>query len=116
VIQLERLVVEGIRAKVQPDGSPKVDVSDRGVTERHVRRIVVGPNSIDIELRDPTPALALSLVTEAPVTAGATASPTCTTVISLPWSARSIASVKGVVHQTEGCQADPQTRDPGRYP
>jgi hypothetical protein len=44
VIQLERLVVEGIRAKVQPDGSPKVDVSDRGVTERHVRRIVVGPN------------------------------------------------------------------------
>lgn len=85
---------------------------DRAPRQAHRRRSQL----IDIELRDPTPALALSLVTEAPVTAGATASPTCTTVISLPWSARSIASVKGVVHQTEGCQADPQTRDPGRYP
>jgi hypothetical protein len=57
----------------------------------------------------PTP----SLATGAPVTAGAAASSTCTTVISLPWTAPAFASVKGVVHQPEAKPS--QTRDPGRY-
>ena len=35
------------------------------------------------------------------MTAGAAASSTCTTVISLPWSAPAFASVKGVLHQPE---------------
>ena len=35
------------------------------------------------------------------IAAGAAASSTCTTVISLPWSARAFPSVKGVLHQPE---------------
>ena len=59
------------------------------------------PNSIDIELKEPTPAPEPLPATNAPVTADAAASSTCTTVISLPWSAPAFASVKGVVHQPE---------------
>jgi site-specific DNA recombinase len=111
-VQLERLVVEAIHAQAQPDKEPEGGLSDRAVIDRHVTRIVVGTNSIDIELRDRTPAPALSLVTEEPVTAGATASPTRTTVISLPWSARSFASIKGVMHQPEAKPTlKPETRD-----
>jgi site-specific DNA recombinase len=99
-IPLEKLVVEAIRAKARPDAEPKGDLSDRTVIDRYVTRIIVRPDSIDIELREPTPAPAPSPAIEAPVTAGA-ASSTSTTVISLPWSAPAFASVKGVVHQPE---------------
>jgi site-specific DNA recombinase len=51
------------------------------------------------------------LATNAPTT-GTAASSTCTTVISLPWSAPAFPSVKGVLHQPE---AEPtlkrETRD-----
>jgi hypothetical protein len=45
-----KLVVEAIRAKAGPDTEPKGDLSDRGVIDRYVTRIIVRPNSIDIEL------------------------------------------------------------------
>jgi site-specific DNA recombinase len=98
-IQLEKLVVETIRAKAWPDTEPKGGLSDRAVIDRYVMRIIVRPNSIDMELREPT--AAPSLATEGPVTAGAAASSTCTTVISLPWSAAAFTSVKGVLHRPE---------------
>jgi site-specific DNA recombinase len=100
-IQLEKLVVETIRAKAWPETEPKGGLSDRAVIDRYVMRIIVRPNSIDMELREPTLAPALSLVTELPVTAGVAVSSTCTTVISLPWSAPAFASVKGVLYQPE---------------
>jgi site-specific DNA recombinase len=100
-IQLEKLVVEAIRAKAWPETEPKGGLSDRGVIDRYVTRIIVRPDSIDLELREPTAAPAPPLATEAPVTASAVVSSTCTTVISLPWSAPASASVKGVVHQPE---------------
>jgi hypothetical protein len=67
------------------------------VIDRYLARIIVRPDSIDIELREPTAVPAPSLAPEAPATAGAAASSTI--VISLPWSAPAFASVKGVVHQ-----------------
>jgi site-specific DNA recombinase len=97
-IQLERLAVEAIRAEAQLDTEPKGDLSDRAVVDRC---IIVRPDSIDIELREPTSAPAPSLATNTPVTAAAAASSTCTTVISLPWSVPAFSSVKGVVHQPE---------------
>jgi hypothetical protein len=81
------------------------------VIERYVTRIIIRPNSIDMELREPTLAPAPSLVTEAPVTADAASSP-CTTVISLPWTAPAFASVKGVLHQPEAKPTlKPEIRD-----
>jgi site-specific DNA recombinase len=40
-IQLEKLVVEAIRAKAQPDMEPKGDLSDRALIDRFVMRIIV---------------------------------------------------------------------------
>jgi hypothetical protein len=69
--------------------------------DRYVARIIVRPDSIDLELREPTAAPPPSLETDASVTAVAAASSTCTTAISLPWTAQAFPSVKGVLHQPE---------------
>jgi site-specific DNA recombinase len=98
-IALEKLVVQAVRAEAQRDTEPKGDLSDRAVIDRYVARIIVRPNSIDIELREPTLAPEPLPATNAP--AAASASSTCTTVISLPWSAAAFTSVKGVLHQPE---------------
>ena len=103
----DRLVVDAIRANAQPDTEPKGELSDRGVIDHYVARIIVRPDSIDLELRDPAPTP--SPLAEAPVTGGATAS---STVISLPWSAPAFASVKGVLHRPEAKPTlKPETRD-----
>jgi hypothetical protein len=71
------------------------------VIDRYVARIIVRPDSIDIELMEPTVAPAPSLAPNVPVTVAAAASSTCTTVISLPWSVPAFSSVKGVLHRPE---------------
>jgi site-specific DNA recombinase len=111
-VQLEKLVVEAIRAKAQPDTEPEGGLSDRAVIDRYVMRIIVRPDSIDIELREPTAAPPSSLATDASVTAVAAALSTYTTAISLPWTAQAFPSVKGVLHQPEAKPTlKPETRD-----
>src|SRR5271154_6437858 len=66
-IQLEKLIVEAIRAEAQPDTEPKGDLSDRAVIERYVARIIIRPDSIDIELREQTLAPEPLPATNAPV-------------------------------------------------
>jgi site-specific DNA recombinase len=82
------------------------------VIDHHVGRIIVRPDSIDIELREPTVVPVPLLTADAPVTTGPETLSTCATVISLPWSAPAFPSVKGVLHQPE---AEPplkqETRD-----
>jgi hypothetical protein len=80
---------------------PRGGLSDRAVIDRYVARIIVRPDSIDIELKGPTAASAPSLGTDAPVTAGEPAPSICTFVISLPWSTPVFPFVKGVLHQPE---------------
>jgi hypothetical protein len=72
----------------------KEDLSDRSVIDRYVARIIVRPDSIDIELMEPTVAPAPSLAANVPVTVAAAASSTCTTVISLFWSVPAISSIR----------------------
>jgi site-specific DNA recombinase len=100
-LQLEKLIVEAIRANAQPDTGPENDLSDRAVIERYVTRIIVRTDSIDIELRKPTLAPEPLLATEGSVAAGLPASSTRTPVISLPWTAQAFPSIKGVLHQPE---------------
>jgi hypothetical protein len=92
-------VVETIRAKAWLDTKPKGGLSDRAVIDRYAARIIVRPNSIDIELREPTVVPAPLL--DAPENADVPASSTCTTLISLPRSVPAFTSVKGVLHQPE---------------
>jgi site-specific DNA recombinase len=82
-----------------PETEPKGGLSDHEVVDRHVTRIIVRPDSIDIELREPT--LAPAPLLDGSENAGAAASSTHTTVISLPWSVPAFTSVKGVLHQPE---------------
>jgi hypothetical protein len=84
-----------------PPGAGKTYTGARGVIDRYVARVIVRPDSIDIELREPTVAPVPPAGNQCSVTAGAAASSTCTTVISLPWSAPAFFSVKGVLHQPE---------------
>jgi site-specific DNA recombinase len=98
-IQLEKLVVEAIRAKAWPRPEPKAGLSDREVIDHHVTRIIVRPDSIDIELREP--AVVPALLLDGPEDADVPASSTRTTVISLPWSVPAFPSVKGILHQPE---------------
>jgi site-specific DNA recombinase len=95
-LQLEKLIVEAIRANAQPDTGPKNDLSDRAVIDRYVERIIVRTDSIDIELREPTLAPEPLLATEGSGAADSPASSTRTPVISLPWTAQAFPSIKGV--------------------
>jgi hypothetical protein len=74
---------------------------DRAVIDRHVTRIIVLPDLIDIELREPTLATDPLQATEGSIAANVPASSICTTVISPPWTAQAFPSVKGVLHQPE---------------
>jgi hypothetical protein len=108
-IQLEKLVVEAIRAKAQPDTEPKGDLSDRAVIDCYVRRIIVHPGSIEIDMNEPTLAAEPLPATDASVAAAAASS---SSVISLTWTAPAFASVKGVLHQPEAKpRLKPETRD-----
>ena len=100
-IPLEKLVVDAIRAEAQPGTEPKGDLSDRAVIDRYVTRIIVRPDSIDIELMEPTVAPVSSLAANVPITVAAAASSTCTAAVSLPWNLPAFSSVKGVLHQPE---------------
>jgi site-specific DNA recombinase len=111
-IPLEELVVEAVRAEAQPDTEPKGDLSDRVLIDRYIGRIIVRPDSIDIELREPTVVPAPLPATNAPVAADVPASSTCTTVISLPWSVPAFSSVKGVLYHADAKPTlKPETRD-----
>jgi site-specific DNA recombinase len=104
-VQLERLVVEAIRFNAQPDSQTNGSLSDRTAIDLHVTRIIVRTDSIDIELRQQTSAPAPPLATGAAVASN-------TTVISLPWTAQSFPSVKGVSHQPEAKPTlKPESRD-----
>jgi hypothetical protein len=75
------------------------------VMQRHQARFPTAdgfrsvPNSIDIELREPTLAQETKPATQSPGAAGTAASSTCATVISLSWTTQAFPSVKGVLHQ-----------------
>jgi site-specific DNA recombinase len=94
------------------------DVSDREIIERFVERIVINPQSIEIQLRDSTTADQITEVeTFAPATnmAASIDEETATipaVVISVPWSAPAFVSVKGVLHRPSGkATLKPETRD-----
>jgi site-specific DNA recombinase len=79
-IELEKLVVEAVRARLAP-GQTRDELSDREAVERYVERIIVRPDAVDIESRGEEQ--------------------DCIGPISLPWQAHVFVSVKGVLHQPD---------------
>jgi site-specific DNA recombinase len=79
--ELEKIVVEAVRARCAALGQLRDDLSDRELIDSHVERLIVRPSAIDVELRDER---------------DDHVSP-----IRLPWSVHAFVSVKGVLHQAE---------------
>jgi site-specific DNA recombinase len=109
-IQLEKLVVEAIRAEAWLDTEPKGDLSDRAVIDSYVARIIVRPDSIDIELREPTRPGAIAGCSRKRRRGGIIhlhhRHQPALERASVPFRQGNSASARG--------QADAQTRDPGR--
>jgi site-specific DNA recombinase len=80
-IELEKIVVEAVRARLAATGQMRDELSDREAVEGYVERIIVRPDAVDIavkgEEQDHIPP------------------------ISLPWQAHAFQSVKGVLHQPD---------------
>jgi site-specific DNA recombinase len=80
-VELEKMVVEAVRARVESAGQLGNDLSDRQVIDSHVERVIVRPTAVDVELRGKQQDHGES--------------------ISLPWSAHAFVSVKGVAHEPD---------------
>jgi DNA invertase Pin-like site-specific DNA recombinase len=116
--QVEAIIVEAVRRNLQQIAPAEIrgDVSDREMIDRHVERVVITPNSIDIQLRvfsagksteGGPPAAASHWPDRSEDTASALPA-----VISMPWNAPAFVSVKGVLHQPSGkATLKPETRE-----
>jgi site-specific DNA recombinase len=80
-VELERIVVEALRARLAAAGQIRDELSDREAIEEYVERIVVRPDAVDIESKGEEQDHVRP--------------------ISLPWKARAFESVKGVLHQPD---------------
>jgi site-specific DNA recombinase len=79
--QLEKIVVEAVRARVESTGQLGDHLSDRQAIDSRVERVIVRPNAVDVELRGEQQDHA--------------------TPIRLPWSTHAFVSVKGMLHQPD---------------
>jgi site-specific DNA recombinase len=78
-VELERIVVEAVRARLAAAGQIRDELSDREAIEGYVERIIVRPDAVDVELKGEEQDHVRP--------------------ISLPWKAHAFESVKGVLHQ-----------------
>ncbi|MFZ0496373.1 MAG: recombinase family protein [Methylocella sp.] len=91
--EIETLVCEGIRRHLAAmgDGEPAPATADRDLIERHVARVIVKPQALEVCLIPACKAENHGLDDLAP------RHPPIPT-ITLPWTAPSFAAVKGIVH------------------
>ena len=105
--EIETLVCEGIRRHLAAmgDGEPAPATADRDLIERHVARVIVKPQALEVCLIPTCKAENHGLDDLAPC------HPPIPT-ITLPWTAPSFAAVKGIVHApcTEPAMK-PESRD-----
>ena len=107
---IEAIVVEAVRAHVEADDrhAPAAPDSDRDLIERHLARIIVKPDAIEVQLAD--------TITDRETRAGHDGDPTDDArhpvTIALPWAAPAFIAVKGIIHTpSQGPTLKPETRD-----
>jgi hypothetical protein len=89
---LEQLVLDAVRTHLRSLELP-IDGVDRDLIERHVDRVIIGPQAVEVRL---TP----SEAKEPPELRGDelhASAPNCTPLM-LPWEAPAFVAVKGIVH------------------
>jgi site-specific DNA recombinase len=105
--EIETVVCEGISTHLAAmgDGEPAPATSDRDLIERHVARVIVKPQALEVCLIPTCKAENHGLDDLAPC------HPPIPT-ITLPWTAPSFAAVKGIIHAPCAKQAmRPESRD-----
>ena len=95
--ETEELVCGGVRRHLAALGKePPVVLSDRDLIERHVARVVVKPQTLDIGL---IPTSEASAQGENPSLTDSVPNLHSPPMIALPWTAPSFAAVKGILHE-----------------
>ena len=95
--EIESLVRDGVRRHLgsMRDGEPATATADRDLIERHVARVIVKPQALEVCL---IPTSEASAQTENPSLLDSDPHLPPTSTITLPWTAPSFAAVKGIVH------------------
>jgi site-specific DNA recombinase len=108
--EVESLVCDGARRQLAAIGraEPANSLTDRELIERHVARVIVAPQALDVCLN---PASEASAQVDDPAPDNPAAGSPLTT-IALPWTAPSFAAVKGILHEpSEKPAMKPESRD-----
>jgi DNA invertase Pin-like site-specific DNA recombinase len=107
--EIEALVLNGIRQHLAATADPPTTVADRDLIERHVERIIIKPQAVEVHL---LPAIGASVQAERPDAGDLDCDLPSTTTITLPWTAPSFVAVKGIVHAPSIMRTiKPETRD-----
>jgi hypothetical protein len=93
--ETENLVCDGVRRHLTGMGKePSTVLTDRELIERHVARVVVKPQTLDIGL---IPTSETSAQAENPSLTDSAPDLNPATMIALPWTAPSFAAMKGII-------------------
>jgi site-specific DNA recombinase len=95
--EIETLVLDGVRKHRASIGEVEhpTDIADRDLIERHVDRVIVRPQALEVRL---VPTSEASVQTEEPSINDPAPSQLPMTTITLAWTAPGFAAVKGIVH------------------
>ncbi|MGB6325737.1 MAG: recombinase family protein [Methylocella sp.] len=95
--EIETLVCDSIRGHLaaMDAAEPQTVLADRDLIERHVARVIVKPQALEVCL---IPTSEASAQTENPNLLDSDPHPPPTSTITLAWTAPSFAAVKGIVH------------------
>lgn len=102
---------DGVRKRLASMGEaePSTAIADCELIERHVERVIIKPQALEVCL---VPTSEASALTEEPGTKDLTPGQLSTTAITLAWTAPSFATVKGIVHAPSARPAmKPESRD-----
>ena len=95
--ETEKLVCDGVRRHLTSMGKePSTIHTDRELIERHVARVVVKPQTLDIGL---IPTSETSAQAENPSLTDSAPDLNPATMIAFPWTAPSFAAMKGIIHE-----------------
>ena len=100
--EIEQLVLDGVRARLQ-SAEPSAAAADRDLVERHIDRVIVRPQAVEVRLISAGSTELSGELTPCELK---------TTTLRLPWAAPNFVAVKGIVHEpTVRPAMNPETRD-----
>jgi DNA invertase Pin-like site-specific DNA recombinase len=101
--EIEQLVLDSVRRQLETTEPPSA-VADRDLIERHVDRVIVRPQAVEVRLIS-------AGSTELSDGDELTPCELTTTALTLPWAAPSFVAVKGIVHEAAAKPTiNPETR------